>query len=120
MVKIKRAYEPAGPKDGYRVLVDRLWPRGIKKSKLLMDEWARELAPSAELRKSFGHDPGHWKDFQTKYATELKRAELRRVIELLAKRAKRGVVTLLYSAKDEEHNNAIVLRRAIERKSKAA
>lgn len=113
MVKIKRAYEPAARTDGYRVLVDRLWPRGIKKSDLVMDEWAKELAPSTDLRKRFAHDPSHWQEFVKSYRSELKTSDLRPKIQELAKKARRGTVTLIYSAKDEEHNNALVLKSLI-------
>jgi uncharacterized protein YeaO (DUF488 family) len=113
MVKIKRAYESAAPTDGYRVLVDRLWPRGIKKSELDMDEWAKDLAPSNELRKSFGHDPDRWREFVTRYRNELRDGDLKSRIEALAKRAQHRNLTLIYAARDEEHNNAIVLRDLI-------
>lgn len=112
-VKLKRAYEPAEKSDGWRVLVDRLWPRGVSKAKAKIDEWRRELAPSSELRKWFGHDPGRWSEFQKRYIAELRphRDELR----ALANRAKRKSITLLFGAKDLEHNNAIVLRNALKR-----
>ncbi|MGZ3687629.1 MAG: DUF488 domain-containing protein [Bdellovibrionota bacterium] len=113
MVKIKRAYEETEKGDGYRILIDRLWPRGIRKSKLILDEWAKELAPSSELRKSFGHDPDKWKEFQSRYRRELRTPEHRRIIEALARRARRRPLTLVYSAKDEEHNDAVVLKNVI-------
>lgn len=118
MIKIKRAYEPAGKSDGYRVLIDRLWPRGIKKASLPLDEWIKELAPSAELRKSFGHDPARWKEFQARYRLELRKAEARRKLEDLAERALTSTVTLVYSARDEKHNNAVVLKSLLERTMK--
>ena len=114
MIKTKRAYESAEKKDGYRVLIDGLWPRGIRKSNLVLNEWAKELAPSAELRKSFGHDPARWKEFRTKYQMELRAPEAREKIAGLAKRARRLAVTLVYSARDEEHNNAVVLKRVLD------
>lgn len=115
MVKTKRAYEPARKNDGYRILVDRLWPRGIAKSELPIDEWAKELAPSAELRKSFGHDPAKWKEFRARYRLELRAPSARAKLDELAQRARSSTVTLLYSARDEEHNNAIVLRELLEK-----
>jgi len=112
---MKRAYEVAEDNDGYRVLIDRLWPRGIKKSDFVLDEWAKELAPSSELRKSFGHDPSKWKEFRTRYQMELRAPEAREKIGDLVKRARRSNVTLVYSARDEDHNDAVVLKDVIER-----
>jgi uncharacterized protein YeaO (DUF488 family) len=120
MIKIKRAYEPASNDDGYRVLVDRLWPRGIKKSDLVLNEWAKELAPSADLRKDFGHDPAHWQDFRTKYRKELRVPAARKTIERLAKRAQNLSVTLVYAARDEKHNNAVVLKGLLDEMIKEA
>jgi uncharacterized protein YeaO (DUF488 family) len=116
MIKIKRAYEPANQRDGYRVLVDRLWPRGIKKSAFSLNEWAKEIAPSTELRKSFGHDPTKWAEFSKKYQAELRSAEAKGKLEELAKRARRSNLTLVYSARDELHNDAVVLKKLLERK----
>ena len=113
LVQIKRAYEPFSKQDGFRVLIDRLWPRGIKKEKLGLDAWMKELAPSTELRKEFGHNPELWSDFQRKYAKELKSPKARESIEHRAKMAKKGRVTLLYSAHDEAHNDAVVLKKII-------
>lgn len=118
MIKIKRAYEPKSKHDGYRVLIDRLWPRGIKKSDLVLDEWSKDLAPSTELRKSFGHDPDKWASFQKKYRTELNSPSTQEKILDLVKRAAKGTVTLVYSAKDTEHNDAIVLKDLLDRKLK--
>lgn len=120
MIHIKRAYQPAERGDGYRVLIDRLWPRGLKKTDLILHEWAKELAPSAELRKKFGHDPDKWKEFQTQYQKELKNPEPRAKMDELIKRARRANLTLIYSAKDEEHNDAIVLKTVLERTAKKA
>jgi uncharacterized protein YeaO (DUF488 family) len=114
MVKIKRVYEPASEQDGYRILVDRLWPRGLKKSSLVLDEWAKELAPSTGLRKEFGHDPAKWGMFRAHFRLELRVPEARKKIELLAKRAERSTVTLLYSTHDPEQNNAAVLKGVID------
>jgi uncharacterized protein YeaO (DUF488 family) len=112
-IQIKRIYTPAAKTDGFRVLVDRLWPRGIRKEDVHIDLWLKEVAPSTELRKWFNHDPEKWKGFCTKYKAELKdsaaMAELRKVT-----RAHRDV-TLLYAAKDEEHNQAIVLQGMVEK-----
>lgn len=119
MVKLKRAYEAATRTDGYRVLIDRLWPRGKKKNDLDLDEWAKELAPSNELRKKFGHDPEQWREFVKRYRNELKSPELRDKIRELAAKAKRGTVTLVYSARDEEHNNAVVFKDLIARSSRS-
>jgi uncharacterized protein YeaO (DUF488 family) len=107
-VKMKRAYERPSAEDGTRVLVDRLWPRGVKKSDAAIDHWVKELAPSTELRKWFGHDPARWKEFRERYAAELPqhRDELVRLAEL----ARQGPITLVYSAHDEIHNDAVVLR----------
>ena len=107
-IKIKRVYLQPEEEDGTRILVDRLWPRGLTKKKACVDLWLKEIAPSTELRKWFGHDPEKWKEFQTRY-----RAELRQNTEqfsLLKQEAAKGVVTLLYGAKDEEHNEAVVLQ----------
>ena len=107
-IAIKRVYEPAAKADGYRVLVDRLWPRGLKKEDAAIDVWAKELAPSAALRKWFGHEVAHWEGFRHRYAAELDaHPEYWRA---LAVQAERHRVTLLYGARDEEHNQALVLK----------
>lgn len=108
--EVKRAYEPAAGKDGRRILVDRVWPRGLSKDELHLDGWYRELAPSTQLRKWFGHDPERWADFRKRYTSELKRDEVRERLKELAAMGKRGRVTLVYGARDEKHNQAIVLR----------
>jgi uncharacterized protein YeaO (DUF488 family) len=118
MIKAKRAFESVSKSDGYRILVDRLWPRGIKKSDLALDEWAKELAPSNELRKSFGHDPARWKEFRSKYLAELRTRGAKEKLHQLTALARRGCVTLVYAARDEEHNNAVVLRALLERRLK--
>ena len=107
---VKRAYDPPEAKDGRRILVDRVWPRGVTKDELRLDGWYRDLAPSTELRKWFGHDPERWPEFQKRYAAELRRAGMRERLSELATMAKRSKVTLLFGARDEEHNQAIVLR----------
>jgi uncharacterized protein YeaO (DUF488 family) len=112
-LKVKRAYAAAAASDGYRILVDRLWPRGVTKAKAAIDEWNRELAPSPELRKWFDHDPEKWSEFRLRYRAELK--SHRDALRAIATRAKREPVTLLFGAKDEDHNNAVVLRDLIGR-----
>ncbi len=114
MIQVKRVYEPASPRDGKRFLVERLWPRGMKKENLRMDGWLKDVAPSDALRRWFAHDPAKWAEFQRRY-----RAELRAhsdALEPLADAARRGSVTLLYSAHDVEHNNAIVLKDYLEKR----
>jgi uncharacterized protein YeaO (DUF488 family) len=107
-VQIKRAYETASPRDGCRVLVDRLWPRGLKKADAAIDQWMKEVAPSDRLRKWFGHDPKRWEEFRRRYAAELAtKAEL---LDELRKLAGNKTLTLVYSARDEAHNQAVVLR----------
>lgn len=110
-VKMKRAYEPAKNSDGTRVLVDRLWPRGVKKTDAAIDEWLKEIAPSSPLRKWFAHDPERWREFRARYKAEVKKKSDQ--LEHLRMLARKGPVTLVYSAHDEERNNAIVLRDMI-------
>ena len=107
-IYLKRAYEPAAPVDGERYLVDRLWPRGVKKDALMLAAWLKEVAPSDELRRWFGHDPARWAEFRRRYRGELR--SKRPILEPLRDALKRGKVTLVYSAHDEEHNQAVVLR----------
>lgn len=112
MIQIKRAYEDSDPQDGYRILVDGLWPRGISKKKLKIDLWLKEIAPSNELRKSFGHDPLKWDEFQAKYRDELKeKNDL--LILIKQKEEKYKKLTLIYAAKDQKHNNAVVLLKIL-------
>ena len=106
-IKIKRVYEKPEKGDGFRILVDRLWPRGLTKEKAALDLWLKEIAPSTELRKWFGHDHEKWNDFQKKYRKELK--ENKEAFSVLKEHLK-GPVSLLYAAKDEEHNEALVLK----------
>jgi uncharacterized protein YeaO (DUF488 family) len=117
-VRLKRAYEPAEPDDGFRVLVDRLWPRGVSKGALAVDAWFRELGPSDELRRWFGHDPARWKEFASRYREELRREPCDELVASLVARAERGPITLVYAAKDELHNQAIVLRGVIARRAR--
>lgn len=114
-VRIKRIYDEPEPADGFRVLVDRLWPRGIKKEKAAIEAWPRDLAPSTELRKWFGHDPDRWTEFRRRYRKELR--EHAEALDALRERSKRQPVTLLYAAKDPNINHAVVLRQAIEKHS---
>lgn len=108
MIRIKRVYDSPAKEDGIRILVDRLWPRRTSKEKAKVDLWLREIAPSDDLRKWFSHDPKKWEEFKSKYEIELKgKKELLHKIKQIEK--EKGIVTLLYSAKDEEHNNAIAL-----------
>ena len=112
-VRLKRAYEPASAEDGYRVLVDRLWPRGVSKEQAKLDEWDQELAPSSQLREWFGHEPDRFPEFRRRYIDELRanRARLRE----LRRRARTGTLTLVYSAHDSEHNDAVVLAEVLRR-----
>ncbi|WHZ29954.1 MAG: DUF488 family protein [Nitrospira sp.] len=107
-ILVKRVYEPAAKSDGFRVLVDRLWPRGLSKEDAEIDLWLRDIGPSTALRKWFNHDPARWVEFQRRYHTELKTK--RELLGELKAHAKKGSVTLLYSAKDEQHNQAVALR----------
>ena len=115
MVKLKRAYEAAARGDGYRVLVERLWPRGIRKDQLALDEWRKEVAPSGVLRKWFGHDPQRWPEFKLRYLKELKETAASEQLRALADRAAGRTLTLVFSSHDSEHNNAVVLKGQIER-----
>ena len=106
-VRIKRVYDPAAPSDGYRVLIDRLWPRGVRRDAARVDEWARDLAPSSELRRWFGHDPERFAEFRRRYTAEL--AAQDSTLRELRRRARNGTLTLVYGARDMEHNDAVVL-----------
>ena len=113
-LKLKRVYEEPAPSDGTRILVDRLWPRGLTKEKAHVDLWLKDIAPSTELRKWFGHDPTRWPEFRTRYHAELKHnpeqmAELKKAVA-------KGTSTLIYGARDEEHNEAVVLYELLTRK----
>jgi uncharacterized protein YeaO (DUF488 family) len=110
-VRLKRAYEAPEKSDGTRILVDRLWPRGVSKEEAEFDEWIKEIAPSAELRTWFGHDPRRWHEFRSRYRAEL--AGHSDMVKDLSDRAREGTITLVYSARDEIHNDAIVLRDVI-------
>ena len=117
MIRLKRVYEKPSRADGLRVLVDRLWPRGLSKERAAVAIWLKEVAPSAELRKWFGHDPDKWKEFQARYRQELK--ENRAALALLKEKASERTVTLLFAARDEEHNEAVVLKKILQREEKA-
>lgn len=110
-IRLKRAYDAPAKDDGKRILVDRLWPRGVKKEKAALDQWLKDIAPSNELRQWFNHDPARWAEFQRRYASELKKhADL---VDVLRQLAREGTVTLIYAARDTEHNEAVVLRQIL-------
>jgi uncharacterized protein YeaO (DUF488 family) len=110
-VRLKRAYEPPAADDGIRILVDRLWPRAVSKQALALDEWMKDIAPSSELRRWFGHDPARWHEFCRRYAAEVH--EHQGLLEELRARARKGRITLVFSARDERHNDAVALRSLI-------
>jgi uncharacterized protein YeaO (DUF488 family) len=112
MVQVKRVYESPSSRDGRRILVDRLWPRGLSREKARIDEWVREVAPSDRLRKWFGHDPGKWREFRERYREGLGRHQ--DAVVRLARRAARERITLVFGAKDPERNNAVVLKELLE------
>ena len=112
-IKLKRAYEPKEKADGFRILVDRLWPRGIKKEDLEIDVWLKEVAPSSALRKWFNHDPEKWATFKTKYKAELKQSAMLGELKQFVKKYKK--ITLVYAAKNEEHNQAVVLKELLDK-----
>lgn len=114
MINLKRVYESRRKSDGKQFLVERLWPRGVKKTALADAVWLKDVAPSTELRKWFGHDPKKWAEFQRRYQAELKQHE--EALEPILQAARHGTVTLLYSSHDTEHNNAVFLREYLERK----
>jgi uncharacterized protein YeaO (DUF488 family) len=113
MIKLKRAYEKPARDDGERILVERLWPRGLTKQRARVDLWLKDVAPSAELRRWFGHDPEKWDEFRRRYQNELKHKD--DLIELLKRKAKAGTITLIYAARDEEQNGALVLNRFLQK-----
>ena len=112
-VRVKRIYEPAERSDGYRILIDRLWPRGVSHERARLDAWERDLAPSAELRTWFGHRPDRFEEFRGRYLEELRQQRPR--LSELRRRARRGTVTLVFAARDTEHNDAVVLGEVIRR-----
>jgi uncharacterized protein YeaO (DUF488 family) len=111
-IRVKRVYEAASPDDGYRVLVDRVWPRGISKEQAVVDEWARGLAPSTDLRRWFAHKPERFEEFRRRYRAELGAHEA--ALEALGDRGRKATVTLVFGARDTEHNNAVVLAELLE------
>jgi uncharacterized protein YeaO (DUF488 family) len=115
MIKLKRVYEEEAPDDGVRYLIERLWPRGIKKESLHIDGWLKDAGPSTELRKWFSHDPAKWEEFRRRYFAELDRAP--ETWAPILEAARKGTVTLLYSSHDTEHNNAVALKEYIEHKT---
>jgi uncharacterized protein YeaO (DUF488 family) len=112
-VRLKRAYDPPSSADGYRVLIDRLWPRGVSRERARLDAWEKELAPSTQLREWFGHQPGRFDEFRRRYVDELRGQRL--ALTALRRRARDGTVTLVYGASDEEHNDAVVLAEVLRR-----
>ena len=112
-IRLKRVYDPPSPSDGVRVLVDRLWPRGLKKEDAALDRWDRDIAPSNELRKEFGHDHSRWDEFKARYFAELDANP--EPVKRLAREARKGTLTLLYAARDTEKNNAVALREYLQK-----
>ncbi|KQC14424.1 MAG: DUF488 domain-containing protein [Methanothrix sp.] len=108
MLRVKRAYDPPSEDDGFRILVDRIWPRGMTRERIRIDLWLKEVAPSNELRKWFGHDPGRWDEFKERYYQEL--AEKEDIVGLISEKISSGDVTLVFGAKDEKVNNAVALK----------
>ena len=118
VVRLKRVYDAPSRSDGERVLIDRLWPRGVTHEDAHVDEWARDLAPSTELRRWFGHDPSRFDEFRRRYRLELEAQETK--LAELRRRARRGTLTLVYSARDTEHNDAVVLAEVLKRDRQAS
>ncbi len=116
MIKVKRIYDPPEGGDGFRILVDRLWPRGLSKEKARVDLWLKEISPSNELRKWYGHDPAKWAEFKKRYFQEIK--ERREEMNLLLEKAGEGTVTFLFSSQEEKLNNAAALKEFVERRLK--
>jgi uncharacterized protein YeaO (DUF488 family) len=119
VLKTKRAYDKKEESDGKRILIDRLWPRGVSKTEAGIDEWLKDLGPSTELRKWFGHDPEKWAEFQKKYEKELSAPEQKQLLDEITKIAARSTVTLIYSAKDTEHSNVKVLEQILQKSMQA-
>jgi len=118
MIKIKRVYDQSSQDDGKRILIDRLWPRGLKKEDAQIDEWLKEIAPSNELRKWFNHDPNKWSEFKKKFFTEL--LGKRDMVEGIINTARKGTVTLLFGSKEERFNNAVALKEYIDSRMNAS
>ncbi len=117
MVKLKRAYEPPAPDDGARFLVERLWPRGVSKERAALDGWLKHVAPSQELRKWYAHDPERWGEFRQRYLTELR--SNREALEPLLEAARRGTVTLVFAASDQDHSSARILQEYLQRRGRS-
>lgn len=117
MLKVKRVYEPPARGDGKRILVDRLWPRGLKKEDAKLDEWLKDVAPSDELRKWYGHDPEKWPEFKRRYAAELK--DKKELLSPILEADRKGTATLLFSSKEEHINNAVALKGYLEKSVRA-
>lgn len=116
MIRLKRVYDPAAPEDGARVLVDRLWPRGVSKERARLTAWMKDLGPSTELRKWFGHQPERWPEFRLRYLAELQQPQKQAMLEDLRRQAAAKTVTLLFGALDTERNEAVVIEEAVERR----
>ena len=114
MIRLKRVYNPVGSRDGKRVLVDRLWPRGLKKAQAGIDDWRKDLGPSHALRKWFDHDPAKWAEFRRRYRKELREAGKLEDLRQLARLGRRRTITLVYGAADERHNQALVLKELLD------
>lgn len=114
MIKLKRVYEKPARADGTRILVERLWPRGLTKKRAAVDLWLKEIAPSDALRRWFGHDPARWREFQQRYRRELR--QNKDAVQTLRREARAGTITLVYAARDEEHNGALVLKKYLARR----
>jgi uncharacterized protein YeaO (DUF488 family) len=120
VIAAKRAYEPAESSDGYRVLIDRLWPRGVSKAKARLDAWEKDISPSRELREWYGHDPAKWPEFRKRYTKELRAAKAKVVLADLARRARRGRVTLVYASHAAEISDVAVLEAKLKRRVRTA
>ncbi|MGH7184140.1 MAG: DUF488 domain-containing protein [Nitrospiraceae bacterium] len=120
MIRIKRVYSGSSARDGARILVDRVWPRGFSKERARIDEWKKELAPSTMLRKWFGHDPAKWTEFRRRFRTELTHAGMMEELMKLARLSRKRTITLVYSAADEEHNQAVALKEWLDELSRDA
>lgn len=114
MIRIKRVYSEASSSDGVRILVDRVWPRGVSKERARLVAWQKEVAPSTALRKWFGHDPAKWEEFRRRYRAELRRPAQAKIVHQLAEQARSKTITLLYGAADQDHNQAVVLKDLLE------
>jgi len=119
MIATKRAYEPYAPSDGYRVLIDRLWPRGVSKAGAHLDDWAKDVAPSRALREWYGHDPDKWPEFRKRYEKELQAPAAQAVLDDLARRARRGRVTLVYASRAADISDVVVVERLLDQRLKA-